>query len=134
MRKAKMFASIKRIIKILHRLLTVILLFVILHDSTGEVWERETLLESPQPENIHYNGDLKYTLRIVKLKQILTSRNVLIVSSNVDPNYGHVVSYLDDYIFNKNDIKVTWSKDGVTVINELGTKIVIPTKNFIGLR
>ena len=120
--------------KILHSLLTLVLLLIILHDSTGEVWDRETLLESPQPENFHYNGYHKYTLRIVKLKQILTSRNVLIVSSNVDPNYGHVVSYLDDYIFNKDDIKVTWSKDGVTVINELGTKIVIPTKNFIGLR
>ena len=79
--------------KILHRLLTLILLFVVLYDNAGEVWDRETLLESPQPEKFHYNGDIKYTLRIVKLKQILTSRNVLIVSSNVDPNYGHVVSY-----------------------------------------
>ena len=119
--------------KILHRLLTLVFLLVIYLQSTGYVWEKETLLESSPPKSLHYTYK-GYTLRIIKMKQIIGSTNILIVSRKTDANYGHVVRYLDSDILNKNLINVKWSKDGVSVSNEFGTKITIPKENFMGLR
>jgi hypothetical protein len=119
--------------KILHGLLTLTFLLVIFLQSIGYVWEKQILVKSAQPKNIDY-GFKNYTLRIIKMKQILSSTNIVIVSRGADSNYGHVVSYLDSEILNKNLIKVKWSKDGVSVSNEFGTKIMIPKENFMGLR
>lgn len=119
--------------KILHRVLTLILLLIIFLESIGYVREKETLLESSQSKNLHC-GYYGYSLHIIKMKQIISSNYIVIVSKDTDANYGHVVFYLDSEIFDKNLIKIKWSKDGVSVSNEFGTKIMIPKENFMGLR
>lgn len=116
--------------KIVLYILIFLLVSIIITQWMGIVWNNKTIVISHQPKNIQYNSFDSYTLRIIKQQQTLNYRHTLIVSKDVEPNYGYVINYPENQIFQEDSIKIVWSEKNIIITTNFDTKIVIPKKGF----
>ncbi len=119
---------------------TIVLLFlgaILLSQFLGISWEKETLFQSCQSENIDYQSYDPYCLSIIKETQTLNLKYYILVAKQADPNYGHILNYPAPQIVSYNELenlKINWTDQGIEMETYLNTKIFIPKKNFIGGR
>ncbi|MCK5490980.1 MAG: hypothetical protein KAI67_03990 [Candidatus Pacebacteria bacterium] len=107
---------------------------IILAQLTGISWNRKEFITSCQPESIKYNSYDSYCVSITKEYQALNSELYIWVAKEVDPSYGHVISYPNPSVIDEQelqDTKINWTNEGIEIETYLNTKIFIPKKNFI---
>jgi len=124
----------KTIIIIILLFLVFILLSSLLTQFFGVVWSKKELYKSVQPSDIDYESFDPYVLRIIKMQYTFYHDYIIFISSENNPDYGHLIMYPSKEIFDQseiNDIKVHWTNKGINLELYLNTEIFIPKKNFI---
>ena len=110
---------------------------IIFTQLIGISWSDEKVFTSCQPSEIKYNSFDPYCLYVIKQQQTLTSKYIIFVGKEVDPNYGHVLNFPTTSIVSDeqfNELKVNWTAKGIDLETYYGTQLFIPKKSFIGGR
>ena len=113
------------------------LIFIILLQLLKINWSNEKVFTSCQPSEIKYNSFDPYCLYVIKQQQTLTSKYIIFVGREVDPNYGHVLNFPTTSIISDiqfTELKVNWTAKGIDLETYYGTQLFIPKKSFIGGR
>lgn len=101
--------------------------------SFGIVINRKIITESCQGDYVNYDSYDPYCLRIIKLRRVLDSEYVILISRKDDLHYGYVLSYINPSPVSENDIKQTrviWTIEGIEMTFISGHKLYIPKDSF----
>jgi len=112
----------------------IIFLSVIITQAEGVSWSNVTIFKSLQGDYVKYNASDPYCLSIIKQKQSLSSKYIIMVSMKNDNNYGHVLNYPEADVIDEKNIektKVLWTSDGIELSFNTGHKMFIPKDAFI---
>ena len=112
----------------------IIFLSVIITQAEGVSWSNVTIFKSLQGDYVKYNASDPYCLSIIKQKQSLSSKYIIMVSMKNDNNYGHVLNYPEADVIDEKNIektKVLWTADGVELSFNTGHKMFIPKAAFV---
>lgn len=113
------------------------LIGIIFTQLLGIIWSNEKLFTSCQPSEINYSSYGPYCLYIIKEQQTLSSKHIIFIGKEVDPNYGHALNFPTSRIVSDielTELKVNWTTTGIELETYRGTQLFIPKKNFIGGR
>lgn len=112
-------------------------LLLLIGEWIGFTWSQDVLFTSCQPQDISYNSFYPYCLGIIKMKQPLSRRTIILISKKAEPDYGHVLNFPTADIVGKEEfdqLKVSWTAVGIDIETIWNVKLFIPKKNFIGGR
>ncbi len=112
---------------------------IIIVQLSGISLEDKIVFQSIQPKPSLFKEDSNtYCVTVINQHQILTEKYTVLIHKQIEPGYGHAISYLDPCPISNKEIgkstKVKWLSSGVEIEMSLGDKVFIPTKNIIGGR
>ena len=97
----------------------------------------EIIYSEVQPDNIVFDSINSYSLYIIRRQKLLDKDYNILISKDIEPSYGHVINYIDNYVISENDVtntKLNWTNDGIEIHFPSGHILKVPKANFIGGR
>ncbi len=110
---------------------------ILMAEMLGITWSQEVKFTSCQPKELSYGSFEPYCFQVIKLKQPLHSRNIILISKKIEPNYGFVINFPTTDIIGKEELdglQVQWQAEGLQIETIWKVRLFIPKEKFIGGR
>ena len=116
-----------------------ILLFltVIISQVWGFSWSDKVILRSCQGNYIKYNSSDTYCLTLIKQRQSMNDKYIIMISRKNENEYGYVLNYPEASVINEKEMEKTfvlWTADGIELSFNTGHKLFIPKDAFTKVR